>query len=100
MNNLLGYQDFDVAGPRCVLNRERSRDCKHRYAISFGGDQMAKTSKPASAETAKSRQSASGTTGKGSARKPNAALMKPVQPSEELAQIVGKQPLSRPELTK
>ena len=35
-----------------------------------------------------------------SARKPNAALMKPVQPDESLAKIVGSAPLPRGELTK
>ncbi|HEX8295256.1 MAG TPA: SWIB/MDM2 domain-containing protein [Chthoniobacteraceae bacterium] len=34
------------------------------------------------------------------ARKPNAALMKPVQPDELLAKVVGSKPLSRGELTK
>ena len=33
-------------------------------------------------------------------RKPNAALMKPVQPDEVLSAIVGSTPLSRGELTK
>jgi chromatin remodeling complex protein RSC6 len=33
-------------------------------------------------------------------RKPNAALMKPVQPDEALAAIVGSKPLPRGELTK
>lgn len=33
-------------------------------------------------------------------RKPNAAFMKPVQPDEALAAIVGSQPLPRTELTK
>ena len=33
-------------------------------------------------------------------RKPNAALMKPVQPDEALAKIVGSAPLPRGELTK
>ena len=33
-------------------------------------------------------------------RKPNAALMKPVQPDEVLAAVVGSTPLSRGELTK
>ena len=35
-----------------------------------------------------------------SARKPNAALMKPVQPDDTLAKIVGSKPLSRSEVTK
>lgn len=34
------------------------------------------------------------------ARKPNAALMKPVQPDEALSKIVGSKPLPRGELTK
>ena len=33
-------------------------------------------------------------------RKPNAALMKPVQPDDALAKIVGSKPLPRGELTK
>ncbi|MGI8819687.1 MAG: SWIB/MDM2 domain-containing protein [Chthoniobacterales bacterium] len=33
-------------------------------------------------------------------RKPNAAFMKPVQPDEKLAQVVGSKPLPRSELTK
>lgn len=37
---------------------------------------------------------------KKAARKPNAAFMKPVQPDEALAEIVGSKPLPRTELTK
>ena len=37
---------------------------------------------------------------KKSARKPNAAFMKPVQPDEKLAAVVGSKPLPRSELTK
>jgi chromatin remodeling complex protein RSC6 len=37
---------------------------------------------------------------KPAARKPNAALMKPVQPDDALAKIVGSAPLPRGELTK
>jgi chromatin remodeling complex protein RSC6 len=37
---------------------------------------------------------------KPAARKPNAALMKPVQPDDALAKIVGSKPLPRGELTK
>ena len=33
-------------------------------------------------------------------RKPNAALMKPVQPDETLSKIVGSKPVTRGELTK
>lgn len=35
-----------------------------------------------------------------SPRKPNAALMKPVQPDEKLAAVVGATPLPRTEMTK
>lgn len=37
---------------------------------------------------------------KKSARKPNAAFMKPVQPNDTLAAVVGSKPLPRTELTK
>ena len=40
------------------------------------------------------------TSKKAPARKPNAALMKPVQPDDALAKIVGSKPLPRGELTK
>jgi chromatin remodeling complex protein RSC6 len=40
------------------------------------------------------------TTKKTTARKPNAALMKPVQPDEALSAIVGSKPLPRSEMTK
>ena len=36
--------------------------------------------------------------GKGTGRKANPALMKPLQPSKELAAVVGSQPLPRPEV--
>jgi chromatin remodeling complex protein RSC6 len=39
-------------------------------------------------------------TKKKSARKPNAAFLKPVQPDEALAKVVGAKPLPRTELTK
>ena len=39
-------------------------------------------------------------TNKAPTRKPNAALMKPVQPDELLAAVVGSTPVSRGELTK
>jgi len=37
-------------------------------------------------------------TDKGTGRKPNPALMKPLQPSEALAAVVGSKPLPRPEV--
>jgi chromatin remodeling complex protein RSC6 len=39
-------------------------------------------------------------TKKKSTRKPNAAFLKPVQPDEKLAAVVGSKPLPRTELTK
>ena len=39
-------------------------------------------------------------TPKKTARKPNAAFMKPVQPDDKLAAVVGAKPLPRTELTK
>ena len=38
--------------------------------------------------------------GKKSSRKPNAAFMKPLQPDDALAQVVGEKPLPRTEITK
>ena len=35
-----------------------------------------------------------------SKRKPNAAFMKPVQPSDKLAEVVGEKPMPRTEVTK
>ena len=53
---------------------------------------MPKT-KPASKPAAKAAA-------KPAARKPNAAFMKPVQPDDKLAVVVGSKPLPRSELTK
>jgi upstream activation factor subunit UAF30 len=39
-----------------------------------------------------------GNAGQGAAKKPNPALMKPLQPSKELAAVVGSEPLPRPEV--
>jgi upstream activation factor subunit UAF30 len=59
---------------------------------------MPKTTKAAkSGSSTKKKSSSSKAAGKGRA---NAAFMKPVQPSEELALIVGDKPLPRTELTK
>jgi len=41
---------------------------------------------------------ASNSAEKGTGRKPNPALMKPLQPSKELAAVVGSKPLPRPEV--
>jgi chromatin remodeling complex protein RSC6 len=50
--------------------------------------------KPTKAKPAKK------TTAKKAARKPSAAFLKPVQPDEKLALVVGAKPLPRTELTK
>ena len=39
-------------------------------------------------------------TAKKSSRKPNAAFMKPLQPDDALAQVVGEKPIPRTEITK
>lgn len=52
-------------------------------ALQIKGDVMAKTAKK-----------------KGAGRKPNAAFMKPVTPSDALAEVVGPKPLPRTEVTK
>ena len=57
-------------------------------SVSVKGDQMAKSAK--SAKKAK----------KAPARKANAAFMKPVTPSPQLAEIVGTKPIPRTEVTK
>lgn len=59
---------------------------------------MAKTVKSRSSQPKKSASSQKAAAKGG--RKPNAAFMKPVQPSEELGRIVGEKPLPRTELTK
>jgi upstream activation factor subunit UAF30 len=61
---------------------------------------MANTAKTTKGSLKTEKAAPSGKGAANGARKPNAALMKPVQPSEELAQIVGNKPLPRTELTK
>ena len=51
---------------------------------------MAKTAKKKTAKKSATK----------SARKPNAAFMKPVTPSEQLAAVVGSKPIPRTEVTK
>ena len=62
---------------------------------------MPKTSKPAASKAAPTKKAAPAKSAAAKpARKPNAALMKPVQPDEALSAVVGSKPLSRGELTK
>jgi chromatin remodeling complex protein RSC6 len=72
-------------GERCGI-ADMSRLSKKIICILLGGSAetgMAKTTKPAPKK-----------------RKPSAAFMKPVQPDEKLAKVVGEKPLPRTELTK
>ena len=48
----------------------------------------------------KAAKAAKGAKKKKSARKPNAAFMKPVTPSAKLAEVVGAKPMPRTEVTK
>ena len=52
------------------------------------------------AKAAKKTKKAAKKTAKKSARKPNAAFMRPVQPSDTLAPVVGSKPIPRTEVTK
>jgi chromatin remodeling complex protein RSC6 len=61
-----------------------------------GGAKSAGAGKSAAKGAAKGAKSAS----KGAARTPNAAFMKPMQPSAELGAVVGTQPQPRSEITK
>src|SRR3954471_12091048 len=57
------------------------------------GSKKASPAKGTSGKTASTGQGASG-------KKVNPALMKPLQPSKELAAVVGSKPLPRPEVVK
>ena len=61
---------------------------------------MAAKKKAAKKPAKKAAKKAKKPAKKKTARKPNAAFMKPVQPNETLAAIVGSNPLPRTELTK
>ncbi len=59
-----------------------------------------KTAKKKTAAAKKTVKAKGGAKKKASARKPNAAFMRPVQPSEALAAVVGSKPIPRTEVTK
>jgi upstream activation factor subunit UAF30 len=65
---------------------------------------MAKTAKKktatASRKSATKKPAARKSAAKKTARKPNAAFMRPVQPSAELGQVIGDKPVPRTEVTK
>jgi upstream activation factor subunit UAF30 len=65
---------------------------------------MAKTAKKktasASRKSATKKPAARKSAAKKTARKPNAAFMKPVQPSAALAPVIGDKPIPRTEVTK
>ena len=56
--------------------------------------------KEAAGGTAKTSKSKSAGTKSSTTRKVNPALMKPLQPSKELAAVVGNEPLPRPQVVK
>ncbi|MCB0391001.1 MAG: hypothetical protein KDD58_06915 [Bdellovibrionales bacterium] len=58
------------------------------------------TKKKATKKTATKKKAAKKTTKKKAKRKPNAAFMKPLTPSDKLAAIVGSKPLPRTEVVK
>ena len=59
-----------------------------------------KSGKKKSSGSKKSASRGSAKKKSGAKRKPNAAFMKPMQPSEQLANVVGSSPLPRTEVTK
>jgi len=71
-----------------------------KTAKSAKGSKSSGSSKSAKSAQAKQASGAGKVRAKGGGRKPNAAFMRPVQPSNELAEIVGNKPLPRTELTK
>ena len=58
-----------------------------------------KAAKKTAVKSAKTARKSAGGAKKKSARKPNAAFMKPLTPSAELAAVVGSKPLPRTEAT-
>lgn len=57
-----------------------------------------KTTKKATAKKATKKVAKKETAKKKTKRKPNAAFMKPLNPSEKLAAVVGDKPISRPDI--
>ena len=78
----------DIEAPRLVVNENVK--FLGNAKVGFGDSLASETLISLTAETQKET----------SKRKPNPALMRPVQPDDELAAIVGSQPLPRSELTK
>ena len=60
----------------------------------------AKSAKSAKSTRGSSRGATKGGARKSTGRKPNAAFMAPVQPSDTLAEVVGAKPIPRTEVTK
>ncbi len=58
------------------------------------------TANSSAAKSAPAKKTAAKSDGEKSARKPNAAFMKPMKPSAELAKVVGAEPQPRSEITK
>ena len=66
-------------------------------ATSKGSASKAKTSSRSSASKSTTKSAATKSPGRSAAAKSNSGLMKPLQPSKELAQVVGDKPLPRTE---
>src|SRR5262249_32863332 len=71
-----------------------------KTAKSAKGSRSSGSSKSSKSTQARQAGSARKAKATGGGRKPNAAFMRPVQPSDALAEIVGNKPLPRTELTK
>jgi chromatin remodeling complex protein RSC6 len=69
-------------------------------ARSTGRGAAKKSAKSAKSTRGSSRGASKGGARKSTGRKPNAAFMAPVQPSDTLAEVVGAKPIPRTEVTK
>jgi chromatin remodeling complex protein RSC6 len=69
-------------------------------ARSTGRGAAKKSAKSAKSTRGTTRGASKGAARKSTARKPNAAFMAPVQPSDTLAEVVGAKPIPRTEVTK
>ena len=71
---------------------------KAKKAKKATATKKAAKAKTATKKVAKAKAATKKTAKSGAKRKPNAAFMKPLQPSEHLAAIVGGSPISRPQV--
>ena len=80
--------------PSTTAVKETSPKKASSTAKSTSAKSAPKTASPAEGTSAKTASAGKGASGK----KVNPALMKPLQPSKELAAVVGSKPLPRPEV--